>query len=410
MPLDIFIHIGPPKTGTSAIQKWLKDNAELLSKNGIFYPQHSEDSNGISSGNFLSVFEPFEDDYRFCTARLETVIADVVAAGCHTLLLSSEYFFSRLTEVITVVPDIKCIAYVRNPAELHESHYNQSIKRHGNVDLIRRAPALPMQAFKVLEEYADLLGERLVLRPYHDALFTGGNIVTDFLDALGVSEIVTVANDDVRRINRSYSLEALEVKRCFNRYDLGLLANQLDRILQAYSGGINDFTFIDRNQFNDYKRQSIRWVERLSEQTAFVNGQSLIDLIRGQEHQPFYRQEITAEQCRDVLIFIGQSDPDFLKQLAFCVYAQPNVEDKSPFVETLFSCVPPKVALPSLRHFCRMAIAKPVGSLLESIDIPVESESSARDIKLIKFRLLAQLITHRRFNLLAYGKAFLMSH
>lgn len=411
MSLNIFIHIGPPKTGTSAIQKWLKDNNALLLRNGIYYPQHNEDSNGISSGNFLAVFESVKDDYRFCPSRLASVMAEAVAAGSHTLLLSSEFFFSRLPAVLDAIDDVKCIAYVRNPAELHESHYNQSVKRHGNTDVIRRAESLPMHTLKVLGEYAQRLDERLVLRPYHDALFVGGNIVSDFLDAIAISDLVSVGNDDVKRINSSYSLEALEVKRWFNRYDLGLLANPLDRVLQAYSRGISDFTFINRHQFNDYKRQSIRWVERLNEQTAFANGQALIDLIREQDHKSFYRQEITDQQCCDVLQFIGVSDPDLLKKLAFSVYAQPHIADVVPFVTTLFSLVSPRLAMPNVWQYLKPTFTRPSPNHVvfpKNRGLLVE-ESVQFDDKILKFRLDTQQLVQSKVNLLAYLKVFWIS-
>jgi hypothetical protein len=387
----------------------LKDHITLLVESGVYYPQHQEDSNGISSGNFLAVFEPFEDDYRFCSSRLTTVIADAVASGCHTLLLSSEFFFSRLTEVISTLPDIKCIAYVRNPAELHESHYNQSVKRHGNTDTIRRAPALPMQPLKVLGEYAQALDARLVLRPYHDALFVNGNIVSDFIDAIGLSDRVSVSNDDVKRINSSYSLEALEVKRWFNHYDLGPLANPLDRILQAYTGGISDFTFINRHQFNDYQRQSVSRINVLFEQTAFANGQALIDLIRGQEHKLFYRQEISEQQCSDVLQFIGVSAPDLLNKLAFCVYSQPYITDVKPFVTTLFSLVSPKQAMPNAWQYFKVSFTR-TSHIVSTINTTLEAEAQVQfDDEILKFRLNTQQLVQSKVNLLAYLKAFWIS-
>jgi hypothetical protein len=409
MPLNIYIHIGPPKTGTSAIQKWLKDNTALLLRNGIYYPQHNEDSNGISSGNFSAVFEPVKDDYCFCPSRFASVMAEAVAAGSHTLLLSSEFFFSRLPAVLDAIDNVKCIAYVRNPAELHESHYNQSVKRHGNTDVIRRAESLPMHTLKVLGEYAQRLDARLVLRPYHDELFTGGNIVSDFLDSIELSDCVSVGNADVKRINSSYSLEALEVKRWFNHYDLGPLANPLDRILQAYTGGISDFTFIDKHQFNDYKRQSIRWVERLNEQTAFANGQALIELIREQNYKPFYRQEISEQQCSGVLQFIGVRAPDLLKKLAFCVYAQPSITDVAPFVTTLFSLVSPKQAMPNAWQYFKVSFTR-TSHIVSTLNTTLEAEAQVQfDDEILKFRLNTQQLVQSKVNLLAYLKAFWIS-
>lgn len=59
--MNFKIHVGPPKTGTSAIQKWCLDNKTLLLGYGIYYPEHDVDPNGVSSGNLLSLFERTED-------------------------------------------------------------------------------------------------------------------------------------------------------------------------------------------------------------------------------------------------------------------------------------------------------------------------------------------------------------
>ena len=55
MQKTIFIHVGPPKTGTSAIQNWFSKNADMLRTKGLFYPEHALDPNGVSSGNLSSI-------------------------------------------------------------------------------------------------------------------------------------------------------------------------------------------------------------------------------------------------------------------------------------------------------------------------------------------------------------------
>ena len=54
---NVYIHVGPPKTGTSAVQKWLNSNQRFLKENGIYYPSHNVDSNGVSSGNVRSIYD-----------------------------------------------------------------------------------------------------------------------------------------------------------------------------------------------------------------------------------------------------------------------------------------------------------------------------------------------------------------
>ena len=349
--MKTIIHIGPPKTGTSAIQKWLKDNAQFLLSKGIFYPEHKHDSNGISSGNFLSIFDASQNDYTLNKQRLLNVTLQAKEANCHTLLLSSEFFFSRLSPLADALPDAQFIAYVRNPAQLHESHYNQSVKRHGNTAVISRAETLPMHILKRLGEYGMELGNKLILRAYHDELFVNNSIVCDFLSIIFPSQNIQLKATSVERINPSYTLEALEIKRWFNCYNLGRFGNALDRTLQAYDKGIKQFTFVGKHQFNDYKRQSIRWIERLSEQACFEQSDDLLTVIKNQEHQHFFKQEITKKQCMLVLNFIAEKDPALLRGLALCVYAQPHVKNKSPFIDSLFELVSPKDALPNIAQY-----------------------------------------------------------
>ena len=55
--LKVVIHVGPPKTGTSALQNWLLQNRLWLQQNGIYYPEHGVDVNGVSSGNVDSLYD-----------------------------------------------------------------------------------------------------------------------------------------------------------------------------------------------------------------------------------------------------------------------------------------------------------------------------------------------------------------
>ena len=55
--MNVILHVGPGKTGSSAIQKWLNEHSDTLLSEGVFYPEHSLDENGVSSGNALSIFE-----------------------------------------------------------------------------------------------------------------------------------------------------------------------------------------------------------------------------------------------------------------------------------------------------------------------------------------------------------------
>ena len=48
---QIIIHVGPAKTGTSALQYFLLRNRNELKKVGYYYPEHRIDENDISGGH-----------------------------------------------------------------------------------------------------------------------------------------------------------------------------------------------------------------------------------------------------------------------------------------------------------------------------------------------------------------------
>ena len=133
----ILLHIGPPKTGSSAIQKCFSDNRNALLESGIFYPAHLTDANGISSGHQETILSPNErGEFVIDRAKIAQVIAQFTASSAHTMVLSSEAFFRRAGNLVRILPNCEIIAFVRNPIDFIESQYNQSVKRHMNAKKI----------------------------------------------------------------------------------------------------------------------------------------------------------------------------------------------------------------------------------------------------------------------------------
>ena len=48
---DVILHIGAPKTGSSALLNFFLKNREQLASAGYYYPEHGFDVNGISGGH-----------------------------------------------------------------------------------------------------------------------------------------------------------------------------------------------------------------------------------------------------------------------------------------------------------------------------------------------------------------------
>jgi hypothetical protein len=138
---EIYIHVGPPKTCTSAIQKWLNENQNFLLLSKILYPAHSVEVNGVSSGTVRAIYNVDENKrLNLSVERLQTLLAKFEQGDNRILLMSSEFFFTRMKELKNHIPSVKFIAYLRNPIEIKESNYNQSVKRHFQTEIMNINP------------------------------------------------------------------------------------------------------------------------------------------------------------------------------------------------------------------------------------------------------------------------------
>ena len=133
----LYLHIGWSKTGTSAIQKRLQNNYEVLLKHNILYPQslqwgdHAHHEFALSfkkntSGVYHSKYNPAQ--------TLEILRKEFLSTKAENVLISSElspvYFQNDVftTFVRENFNKVVVIATVRRQSELLLSMYNQLIK------------------------------------------------------------------------------------------------------------------------------------------------------------------------------------------------------------------------------------------------------------------------------------------
>ena len=158
--MQFIFHIGPSKTGTSAIQYWCETHRDELLKHNIYYPAHDVDANGISPGNLQSIYSIGEENNHLTlnTKKLQKLIGDAEEQGANTVLLSSEFFFKRVNELAEHVPGAKFIAYIRFELELLESNYNQAVKRHKRVVTFKSPKKSCADSIRLLSDYIGSFG------------------------------------------------------------------------------------------------------------------------------------------------------------------------------------------------------------------------------------------------------------
>ena len=136
-----FLHIGVPKTGSTALEKFLLHNRDALKKHGWKYPDVSIRGSGHHDLAFL-----IGGDYpKWATPQdrpLEDIVGELLykVAECDRMILSSENFYlyprpakteKILTQAGFPAENVKVIVYVRRQDEILMSWYNQAVKAQG---------------------------------------------------------------------------------------------------------------------------------------------------------------------------------------------------------------------------------------------------------------------------------------
>lgn len=296
----VIIHIGPSKTGSSALQYQLSANQTVLKQQGVYYPSHGVDNNNISAGNLNSLYKKDAfNNFVFSKEKYDKLMSDFSQSNCKTLLLSSEFFFANLSTLSQYFPHAIYVGYIRNPLELVNSEYNQTVKRHGNYNLFK----FTMTEFNVLKKIeANFSHLNMVLRPY----LAGGNqawdITVDFFEFLGLS-----LQAEKIQTNRSYAFEALELKRHLNYFPLNELNNRLDIILQQFDGQHGRYSILSNC---DYERNKASLIEELNAFILRSNQSALLPLVDHITHSsnPEYKKQNSVKDFFALVNFIKQKD------------------------------------------------------------------------------------------------------
>jgi hypothetical protein len=188
-------HIGTYKTGSTAIQAFMRSNREALYSNGVAYPLFNGDP---QNHTFLiqSLKRGDASGYDDCLAKLQYCIDHY---DPHTVVLSSEHFwplspahvdelFGRL---IGMFSEVSIIIYLRHQRDLWVSLYAQQSKelavssrgaKWGTTDYLARDIVYHAIFYsRVLDPYRGLFGANsLNARIYERSRFPDQDVVKDF--------------------------------------------------------------------------------------------------------------------------------------------------------------------------------------------------------------------------------------
>ena len=189
---SLYLHIGWPKTGTTALQKFCRENPDVLGAHGLAYYA----SRGDCSGSVARAMAKGEAMDKHRTRFLDWVDRQ----DALRILISSEGFASCDLTALSAFLDaerwrsITVIAYLRPQDAFLEGWYKQIVKWGGKIDLrtylsdrnpVWRQADYDQHLARWQAWCAALPDARIMPAIYEREALTGGNIGADFFARLG---------------------------------------------------------------------------------------------------------------------------------------------------------------------------------------------------------------------------------
>ena len=222
----LFIHIGLHKTGSTALQLWMRHNDKILASHGVFVPKVGTFNE--ESGHHRVAWE-MRDDKRNegQNHHIDDLVNELVLCPCQKALISSEdfeYLSTAPVRLIEFQEKIKSlgwkteyVAYVRNAIDYAVSLYHELLKHDENVTTIdylrqlRRSHSYTTRSGwffdfnhnRLVRKWEDVFKSPLLVVSYDDVI-QGGGILPPMLDILGISRVTNFPSP-IARINVSPS-------------------------------------------------------------------------------------------------------------------------------------------------------------------------------------------------------------
>jgi len=311
---QLFLHVGPEKTGTSALQSFLSRKSAHLSESGFLYPETARWSDGSHHGLAFSLLKVsnWQKAVHTRAAFFDQIGNEIDASTCTSTIISSEILravclreeFDILAErLLSKFDQLTLVLFLRDQVEWLISMFNQHVKdpnvKHKGAfrdfaqRLQRDADWLDLiYCWRKRLDGLDL-AYRLVLIPYLPHKY---NVIEQFCDAVGLDRTRgdwgrSMRHDTDSAVNASLGRIALDIIHFFNGIDmdfeLRLRLNKL--VVETYPNvGRNlfdgDYSVITRKEFKEILRRYTQSNSILAEQYAI---------------EPFWRSGGGADAVRD---------------------------------------------------------------------------------------------------------------
>lgn len=324
----LIVHVGAPKTGTTAIQNELFGSRDsLFDQHGILYPKAGIKVGQRGHHNLVYEIAPYHRAAgKFDTVRggWFKVLNEIKSRDAPTTILSAEGLLRRAAKVSRLIEkafrpfNVEVVIYLRRQDEYLESGYNQ-LARFGRVEddfenfIVRRAKIIDYQT--IVQKWQDCLPwAKIICRPFERRVI-GNNVVTDFTKViLGIENFETTAiasnlRAGLKSIQAAKALKAYVSTRLGGEYVLSAqVANQIRQLFTQRFEDLYDFSFssFETSQRLLAEAQSTnRW---LASQFPGFDPEYFFSMnLDESKKRPLYREvAFTAEESAEIKLIAEQ--------------------------------------------------------------------------------------------------------
>ncbi len=339
--------IGTMKTGTTALQSFLRNNSEVLEKQGFCYPLMDVEAMSYAksrNGHFLifgtvhpnipKTESQITEIQQFCYRKLEElakVYPNIILSDeliWHHSKKQENFWQDLMDRLEKINCQLRVIVYLRRQDQLVQSLWKQGVKSGLQTSCTfdkyiqkKRYRYFPLDYYAHLKEIEKFVGkDNLLVRVYESGQYEGEDrtLISDFMHTLNIPLTEQFTQETERR-NPSLNGNFIEIKRILNSLpEYREMDNFMIKPLLTASLFQENHVKETKTSLFSYEEQTafLKEYEESNRKVAieFLNRKDGILFREPVQNLPAYQISPNA-MCRDLLVFMAEALFDQQKKI-----------------------------------------------------------------------------------------------